>query len=191
MPPIKRNEAGLTVRQQAFVDEYLRDLNATQAAIRAGYSARSAGVDGSQLLNNPRVAAAVAIAKAERSARTRLDADLVLHELAAIAFSDISEFVSWGPRGVLIRKSLAMPDQARRAIREIKEQVGEHGSSVTIKLHDKVRALELLGKHIALFPERHEVANAPDQDFRVVLQPKPWREALAGMVDTSEDKDSE
>jgi phage terminase small subunit len=185
MPKYHRNADGLTERQARFVDEYMRDLNGQQAAIRAGYSPSTAAHLAFQTLANPRVAAAVARAKAERSARTKLDADLILYELAAIAFSDMHDFVGWNGRGILIRRSENINPHARKAIRELKETNTENGSTLSIKLHDKVRALELLGKHIALFPERHEVTNAPDQDFRVTVQPKPWREALAGMVDTS------
>ena len=88
--------AGLTPRQERYVEEYLRDLNATQAAIRAGYSARTAQEQGSRLLSNVMVAEAVARAKAERSARIGLHADRVLEELAAVAFARMPDFADWG-----------------------------------------------------------------------------------------------
>ncbi len=74
----------LTARQERFVDEYLVDLNATQAAIRAGYSAKSAHVEGSRLLTNAKVAAAISAAKRERSEATKIDAEYVLRKLHQI-----------------------------------------------------------------------------------------------------------
>jgi phage terminase small subunit len=80
---------GLTPKQTRFVDEYLVDLNATQAAIRAGYSAKTADAIGRENLGKPLVAAAVAARKKERAERTRITADRVLLELARIAFFDV------------------------------------------------------------------------------------------------------
>ena len=71
----------LTAKQRRFVDEYLVDLNATQAAIRAGYADRNADKIASQLLGKSRVAAAIASAKSERSARVSVSADYVLSNL--------------------------------------------------------------------------------------------------------------
>lgn len=85
----------LTPRQQRFVDEYLIDLNATQAAIRAGYSAGSAEVEGSRLLRNAKVAAEVSSRKAERSERTEITQDRVLAELWAIATADPNELIQF------------------------------------------------------------------------------------------------
>ena len=74
----------LTAKQERFVDEYLVDLNATQAAIRAGYLAKSAHVEGSRLLTNAKVGAAIAAAKRERSEATQIDAEYVLRKLHQI-----------------------------------------------------------------------------------------------------------
>lgn len=79
----------LNARQQRFVDEYLVDLNATQAAIRAGYSRHTARMIGSENLTKPDIASAIQEALQERSARTQITADRVLRELARIAFFDI------------------------------------------------------------------------------------------------------
>mgnify|MGYP002620224546 CR=1 FL=1 len=72
----------LTAKQQRFVDEYLIDLNATQAAIRAGYSENTAGEMGWENLKKPQIAAAIEAAKAERSEKTRIDANWVLEQAA-------------------------------------------------------------------------------------------------------------
>lgn len=82
--------AKLTDKQQRFVDEYLIDLNATQAAIRAGYSAKTADQQGSRMLANVKVQQAIAERMAERSKRTGVNQDRVVLELAKVAFLKIS-----------------------------------------------------------------------------------------------------
>src|SRR5215213_1985099 len=88
---------GLTARQARFVEEYLVDLNATQAAIRAGYSARTANEQASRLLANVSVAAAISEALAARAERTQITADQVVEELAAIGFAKLGDYAEWGP----------------------------------------------------------------------------------------------
>lgn len=85
----------LTAQQQRFVDEYLVDLNATQAAIRAGYSARTARQQGNRLLTNADVAAAVQKAQVARAERVEIEADSVLREVYAIAMADTNGIVSF------------------------------------------------------------------------------------------------
>lgn len=85
----------LTDKQQRFVEEYLKDLNGTQAAIRAGYSEKGAEVRASELLRNRKVAEAVAKAKADRAERTEIDADTVLREIHAIATTDTNDVVQF------------------------------------------------------------------------------------------------
>ncbi|CAA2136743.1 terminase small subunit [Hyphomicrobium sp. ghe19] len=86
----------LTPKQRRFVENYLLDLNATQAAIRAGYSKRTAQEQGSQLLNHPTIRIAIDAAKAERSAKTEICAEQVLEEIAAMAFYDPGELMIEG-----------------------------------------------------------------------------------------------
>jgi len=82
----------LNAKRERFVEEYLKDLNATQAAIRAGYSKRTAGQTGNELLKNPEIQRRIMDAKAERSERTKIDADWVLSRLAQEAEADVEEF---------------------------------------------------------------------------------------------------
>ncbi len=104
----------MTPRQRCFVEEYLVDLNATQAAKRAGYSAKSARTRGSKLLRNPAVAAAIESAQAKRAQRTRVSADRVVTELAKVAFGDPRRLFSWGPGGVELRESSELTEAPRR-----------------------------------------------------------------------------
>lgn len=149
----RRAVAELTPKQAVFVEEYLVDLNATQAAIRAGYSSRTAHIIAGQLLDKTLVAEAVAKAKAERSRRTGISADRVLEELARIAFSDMGEFADWSGEQVTLRASSEIDT---RCVVEVKQTAKQFGADVGIKLHDKLGALNALAKHLGLLPEKHE-----------------------------------
>lgn len=116
----------LTDRQARFCEEYLIDLNATQAAIRAGYSEKTANRIASELLSKLDIQEKIAELKAERAKRTEMTQDSVIQELAAVARAEI--------KGV-------------RAV-------------------DKLKALELLGKHLGMFVERYEV-NAAEIEKRI------------------------
>lgn len=161
----------LTAKQQRFVDEYLIDLNATQAAIRAGYSATNADVTGPRLLGNVRIAEAVAVAMKARSERTEVTADMVLRELARIGFSDVLEHYVLGDDG-RVSLSEAAPAGATRAVSSMKRKVRtftrEDGSEevsieVEFKVWDKNTALHNIGKHLGMFVDRQEITGADGQ----------------------------
>jgi len=146
----------LTPRQQRFVDEYLIDLDAAHAAMRAHYAYGSA----STLLRRPHVAAAVKRAMAKRAQRTRVSADQVLREYARIAFTDIRRFTDWGPEGVRVRPPGELSDDDAAAVAEISVAKGAAGSKV--KLHDKERALFALAKHLGLFEKYSRPPGNPE-----------------------------
>ena len=89
----------LTPKQARFVQEYLIDLNAAQAAIRAGYSAKTARVIGHENLTKPDIAAAIKKAMAERAERTELTADWVVDELRKIAGANMADYMKANPAG--------------------------------------------------------------------------------------------
>lgn len=127
----------MTPKQAAFVQEYMTDLNATQAAIRAGYSVKTAGSFGHDLLKKPEIQAAIAEAQASRAARTEITADRVLDGFAAIAFSDDGE----------------------------------------TKDGDRLKALELIGKHLGMFTNKHDHTSSdgsmtPSVIERVIVRPE-------------------
>lgn len=140
----------LTDKQTAFVREYLVDLNATQAAIRAGYSERTAYSVGQRLLKNVEIQRAVAAAQAKRARRVEITADRVVAELAKIAFSDPRDLMEWGPDGVVLRPSAELSDDQAASVAE----VAENNAGLRLKKHDKVKALELLGRHIGIFTDK-------------------------------------
>lgn len=138
----------LTEKQKRFVEEYLVDLNATQAAIRAGYKEKTAYSTGCENLRKPEIQAAIQEAMANRSARTEITQDMVLQELAAIGFSKATDFVKISQSGaVKLTPTDALSDEQQRAIAGIKE--GKYG--VELKIHDKIHALHLIGQHLGMF----------------------------------------
>jgi phage terminase small subunit len=150
----------LTPKQQQFVNEYLIDLNATQAAIKAGYSRKTARVIGSENLTKPAIRQAITRAQAERSRRTSITADQVLERLAQIGFSDMAQVATWDDDGVRVIPEEELDDDSRAAIKKVKHRhrttVDENGNQMThketeVELHDKVRALTLMGRHLGIF----------------------------------------
>ncbi len=151
----------MTPKQQLFVREYLVDLNATQAAIRAGYSERTAGQMGFDLLKNPQVAAAIQAGMDKRAAKVEITAERVLQEIARLAFFDPSKL--FGPDGRVLPIS-DLDEDTRRAIAglEVQDLGGEESIGVVrkYKLADKGANLERLGRHLKLFTDKVEISGA-------------------------------
>lgn len=167
----------LTDKQECFCQEYLKDLNATQAATRAGYSEKTANEQGARLLANVSVAARINELMKSRSKRAEVTSDDILHELKKLAFVDISK--AYNENGDLLSVH-EMPEDIRKAIAGIdvftevqyfdKGQTDENGDKVKevigktkkLKMNDKLKALELLGKHLKLFTEKVEHSGTID-----------------------------
>jgi phage terminase small subunit len=168
----------LTPKQERFVGEYLKDLNATQAAIRAGYSPSSAAEIGYENLRKPQIASTISEAFKARAERTRVEADRVVLELAQIGFSDIREIASWGEGGFAYKASDELTDEAAATIAGIVETVtrtcdGRKRRTLAIKLHDKLRSLELLGRHLGIFTDRINMSSPPADGFVIRLEGLP------------------
>lgn len=148
--------AKLTEKQQRFVDEYLIDLNATQAAIRAGYSVKSANEQGSQNLAKLSIQQAIAEQMAERSKRTGINQDRVVLELAKIALVKMTDIVDSQGR---IKSDASPDDLACIESVKYKESESDTGSSVEreVKIASKLKALELLGKHLGMWNDKLDV----------------------------------
>lgn len=155
-------DKGLSPRVELFCQEYVVDRNGTQAAIRTGYSPKTAQVQASRLLSNAKVRARINELLEEKSKRTQITSDTVLRELLRIATVDIGE--AFDEAGWLKRLS-DIPEDVRRAIagievQEIFQGDGDEkhiiGIARKVKLSDKIRALELLGKYLKLFTDKVE-----------------------------------
>ena len=151
----------LREKQIAFVREYLIDLNATQAAIRAGYSQKTANVIASELLTKPDIQLAITNAIKERAERTEITQDRVLIEVARLAFLDIRK--AFDANGNL-KEIHDLDDDTAAAISgiEVLESVSENGSVTKLKkirLSDKRASLELAGRHLQMWNDKLALMN--------------------------------
>ena len=155
----------LSEKQKQFIREYLVDLNATQAAIRAGYSEKTARSQGQRLLTHVDIAKALEKAQAERAARTEITADRVLEELAKIGFSNMQDYIRTTGEGDAFVDLSELTREQAAAISEVtvedyKDGRGEDARDVRkvkFKLSDKRSALVDIGKHLGMFVERKEL----------------------------------
>jgi phage terminase small subunit len=148
----------LSPRERNFVGEYLIDLHGTKAAIRAGYSPRSAAVQASDLLKRPHIIAAIQERRNCHAKRLDVSAERILDELASCAFSNMQDF--WPAPGEHIDLS-TMERRLTAAVQSIKIKetlvAGEDGKpamlerQTELKLYNKIAALEKLGNHLGLF----------------------------------------
>lgn len=143
-------------KQQRFVDEYLIDLNGTQAAIRAGYSAKTADVQGSRLLGNVKVQQAISQHMAERSKRTGINQDRIVLELAKIALVKMTDVIDNQGR---IKITATDDDLSCIEFMKYKASESDTGSSVEreVKIASKIKALELLGRHLGMWNDKLDV----------------------------------
>ena len=146
--------AKLNAKQQRFVEEYLIDLNATQAAIRAGYSVDSARDIGCENLTKPNIQEAIAKAMAERSKRTGVNQDRVVLELARIAFANARNIINTEDGSV--RDDATEDDLACIQSVKVKTMSGDKGYSEEreVKLYSKTDALEKLGRHLGMWKDK-------------------------------------
>lgn len=163
----------LNARQQLFVAEYLRDLNATQAAIRAGYGVQEASSRGYELVRNNEVQVQIAAAAAERVKTCEVHADLVLRELLALATVDLA--AAFDEDGSL-KRIHDIPPQVRKAIAGVdvfEEFEGKGpdrrliGHTRKLKFWDRTKALEMLGRYLALFKDKLDLTVSGDLVERI------------------------
>ena len=152
----------MTAKQERFVAEYLIDLNATQAAIRAGYAEKGAAVEGCRLLAKPKIADAVAAAQAERAKRTEIDQDYVLNS---------------------IRDTMERCKQAEPVVYQNGDPVmidtpdGEIARAYKFNAGGVLRGAELLGRHLALFHDKPPPGSDRDNPLHTVIE---WRSVAPG-----------
>jgi phage terminase small subunit len=177
----------LTPKQKRFCDEYLIDLNATQAAIRAGYSERTAYRTGADNLKKPQIQECISKSQNDREKRTEITQDMVVKELAAIAFQKVSDYAhvvekeafaeiegrriplcdSNGEPVMVQTVELTLTDKLTdnqiKAIAGIKQ--GRNG--VEVNTCGKEKALELLGRHLGMFTDKVELTGIEEQKVKL------------------------
>ncbi len=134
----------MTDKQQRFVEEYLKDLNATAAAVRAGYSEKTAMEQGHQLLQKTSVSEAIQVAQQERAKRLQLDVDTVVANLANIAGANILDYLEQDGDLIKLKDLNTLSPQQLTAIESIKH--GKYG--IELKLYSKLTASDMLMKHL-------------------------------------------
>lgn len=147
---IKDND--LTEKQLMFCKEYLVSMNSTESAIKAGYSEKTAGSQGSRMLKNVKVRAYIDEYLQERASKLDITANRILEELGHIAFFDIGNIFD----GISLKEIDSLPENVRRAISSVKVRVekvdGENTAEVMeIKAHDKLGGIEKLMKHLGMY----------------------------------------
>lgn len=178
----------LSLKHQRFVAEYLVDKNATQAAIRAGYSKRTARQQGARLLTNAVIAAAVAEKAEKQVEKLEITAERVLRELALLGFANMEDYMRVGTDGDPYLDFSALSRDQAAALTEITVEDFKDGRGddardvrrVKFKLADKRAALVDLGRHLALFTDRvqHGADPALTEAITKAMTPKKAAETF-------------
>jgi phage terminase small subunit len=157
--------AKLTERQKRFCQEYIIDLNGTQAAIRAGYRKHSSEAQACKLLAMPHVKEKITSLMDARSKRTEITADQVIQELAKIGFHNVQDYIN---EGNTVKDFTKIPREHAASVSSVKVTERKIGTGKTaakentteFKLHDKRAALESLGKHLGIFEKDNRQKNS-------------------------------
>ena len=144
----RRTRPVFTERQLAFIREYLVDQNAADAARRAGYSPENANKIAYELRNDPKIAARIEAAQARRREKKQVTADRVLEDLGRLAFSNMSDYVEWGPDGMQLRANALLDEDQTAAVADIEPRGTRKAAKV--KLYDKLAALNALARHLGM-----------------------------------------
>jgi len=158
----------MNAKQKAFVREYVKDFNATQAAIRAGYSKKTAGVQSHELLKKPEIKAAIEAKQAKAEDRAAITVDEIVARLAGIARAGLGDILDWDEETATLIAKADMGPEALAAVKTIKQTVVEVESNsddtvrisrnTSASMHDPIKAMELLGRYLGAFTEKHEIS---------------------------------
>lgn len=182
--------AKLSEKQKLFVECYLKHLNATQAAIEAGYSQKTAGSIGQENLTKPEIQKLIQESMDKRAKKVQVTAEEVLSELKKMAFIDLAGFYTEDVNGNRVIKKLEdLTDAQKASLLEIREDeiiiAGQKlGTNIKIKLHDKLKALELIGRHLKMFTDRVETSGSQD----INVKERVWVAEWGGSFEQSDGK---
>lgn len=160
----------MTGKQERFCNEYLIDLNIEKAAVRAGYSPGSAAHHSYLLMRNPKILARIEQLSEARRVRMQLSQDEVVRELMKIAFADITDYANvekdeeGGYKAVTLKSTAELSGDKTGAVAGIRQ--GAKG--IEIKLYDKLKALEILARHLGMLRDRVEVEE--NRELQVLFQ---------------------
>lgn len=144
----------LTPKQRLFVREYVKDFNATQAAIRAGYSKKTAASQGERLLRNVDIQGQVKAILNSKEDEAEADRKLVLDSLRTIIKSKVTDYAQFQGERMRISDTEDLSEEQKYALGEMKEKTTQHGGSLSFKLGNREQCLQLLGKHRGMFVDK-------------------------------------
>ena len=165
----------LTSKQARFIDEYMIDLNATQACIRAGYSSRTADRIGPELLGKTCVQSALSVRMKDREKRTEITQDKVLREFAKLAFFDPRKLFDADGKPLPIHQ---LDDDTAAVVAGLDvASVGNSdmgiGEVLKIKLADKKGALDSVARHLGMFNDKlsvtHSFSEMTDEEIKAEI----------------------
>ena len=181
----------LTPRQEKFIEEYLKLDNATQAAINAGYSAKTARKIAAENLTKPVIEAKIQRRRQELAKNT-ITPEWVLERYKEIAGANMKVYSRWGPGGVTLKDSDELTEEEAAAVSEVSQATSKYGSNVKFKLHDKVKALDSIAKTLGMFVEKHEHSGGGGGPIELVFVSEKETENPANPATSdSGDSDSE
>ncbi len=163
------NIGNLNPQQETFVSEYLIDFNGHRAAIAAKYSKLSAASQGSQLLNNPKIHSEIVRRLKQYGDNNEILKQRVIRQLNNLAFSDIRDYLEYSDAGIKLKPSNELTKDQAYAIVEVKERTNKYGNTVTFKLAQKERSLELLSKHLGILNEP-SINNMPLKENKMTFE---------------------
>lgn len=167
----------LSNKQQRFVAEYIKDMNGTQAAIRAGYSNKTAREQAARMLSKVNIAKEIESRLAKIAAKSELTAERVVNEVAGLAFANIADFVDVKNNTVTIKDWSKLTREQLAAVQEVqvlKEMTRINGATrktksqiIRLKLYDKRASLELLGRRFNSFPNKVTIEDDRELDEKL------------------------
>lgn len=138
----------LSPKKELWVQEYLKDLNATQACIRAGYSEKGARKQGNRMLADVGIQERIRELQAVTAAATGVEVKALVQELAKIAYTDLSDVVELAEGKLKVKDFSELSEAQRAALAEVSETKGRHGATTRVKLNSKLQAIDMLMRHL-------------------------------------------
>lgn len=171
----------LSAKQRRFINEYVTDYDGCLAACRAGYAKKSASSSAGRLLAMPEIVEGIRARQQERAERTQVTQDTVIRELAAVGFASLKDVCTWDDGHLVLINSQDLSDAQAASIAEITETVTTRGGTVRVKQHSKLKALEMLAKHVGLYdPPEMESEEKSLEELSPVL--KKRLETIYGII---------
>jgi len=160
-----KNKIGKKEQQtkyKLFVQRYLKDFNGKKAAIAVGYSPKTADAQASRLLTNVKVQEILKEEAAKAAERNEIELDELIKEYILIGFSNISDYVEWGPDGIKLKNTNDIDKAKLACIADISETTTQYGGTVKFKMHDKKGALDSMARILGAFNDKMEHTGAID-----------------------------